>query len=105
MAKYVLVYKGGASMGGTEAEQQAEFAKWGVWYGGLGDAVVDGGAPFGPAKSISANGSVADGGAGGLTGYTIVSADDLDAAVAKAQGCPVLAGGGAIEVYEAIQMM
>jgi hypothetical protein len=33
-----------------------------------------------------------------------VSADSLSDAAAKAKGCPVLAGGGSVEVYEAIPM-
>ena len=31
-------------------------------------------------------------------------ADGIDAAVALAKGCPVLAGGGTVEVYEAMPM-
>ena len=33
-----------------------------------------------------------------------ISADDIDAAVAVARGCPVLAAGGSVEVAEAIDM-
>jgi hypothetical protein len=39
-----------------------------------------------------------------LTGYSIVSADSLDAAVELAKGCPVLGIGGAVDVYEVIAM-
>jgi hypothetical protein len=35
---------------------------------------------------------------------SIVEADSLDAAVAQAKGCPVLAAGGSVEVYETIPM-
>jgi hypothetical protein len=35
-----------------------------------------------------------------LGGYSLVSADDLDAAVALAAGCPVLTIGGGVEVGE-----
>ena len=34
--------------------------------------------------------------------YTIISAESLAEAVEKAKGCPVLATGGSIEVYEAL---
>lgn len=103
MGKYVLAYRGGG-MGETEAEQQEAMTQWMNWFGALGDSVVDGGAPFGPSSTVSSNGSIADGGASALTGYTILSADSLGDAVDKAKGCPVLTSGGSIEVYEAMPM-
>ena len=73
--------------------------------GKLGTAIVDGGAPTGQAKTVNPDGSVADGGgANPLTGYTVVTAADLDAAVALAKGCPILSTGGTIEVAETIDM-
>ena len=101
MGKYVLVYKGGG-MGETEAEQQEAMTQWMNWFGSLGDSVVDGGNPFGPSSSISSDGAVSDAGASSLTGYSIVSAGSLSEACDKAKGCPVLSGGGSIEVYEAM---
>ena len=46
MGKYVLAYQGG-SMAETPEEQEKVMAAWGGWFGSLGAAVVDGGAPFG----------------------------------------------------------
>jgi hypothetical protein len=37
-------------------------------------------------------------------GYTIVDAAGLDAAVAKAKGCPILAAGGSVEVCETFEI-
>jgi hypothetical protein len=65
---------------------------------------VDSGAPFGIAKTVGTGGSVSDGGSRGVTGYSIVAADSLDAAVGFAKGCPVLEVGGAVDVYEALAM-
>ena len=105
MANYLLVYKGGG-MGATPEEQQQAMAAWGQWFGGLGQAIVDGGNPFsGQACSIAANGSVSAGSGSGLTGYSILKADDLNAATSMAKGCPILTSGGSIEVYETIQVM
>jgi hypothetical protein len=105
MANYVLVYKGGA-MGATPEEQQKIMAAWGQWFGGLGQSLVDGGAPFsGQANSIGSDGSVTSGAASGLTGYSILKADDLAAATAMAKGCPVLTSGGTLEVLETHQVM
>jgi hypothetical protein len=106
MANFVLLYSGG-SMPATEAEQAAVLQAWGAWYEKLGSAVVDGGNPFTPqAKSIASDGSVRDGPVGTMaTGYTIIAADSLDAAVAMAKDCPVLQGGGQISVYETFNVM
>src|ERR1039457_1266805 len=76
---------------------------WGAWFGTLGDSVADMGNPFGNSATVS-SGGVADGGKSGAGGYSIVSAGSLSDATAKAKGCPVLAGGGSVEVYEAIPM-
>ena len=103
MANYMFAYSGGNGVAEDEAERAAQMAKWGQWFGQLGSAVVDGGGPTGTAKTVS-RGSVSDGGSRGLTGYSIVAADSLDAAVEFAKGCPVLEAGGAVDVYEAIAM-
>jgi len=39
------------------------------------------------------------------TGYTIIMADSLNAAVDMAKSCPVLQGGGQISVYETFNVM
>lgn len=106
MANFVLLYSGG-SMAQTQAEQAAQLQVWTTWFGKLGSAVVDGGNPFTPgAKHIASNGAVSDGPAGTLaTGYSILKADSLAAAVEMARGCPVLQSGGQVQVYETINAM
>jgi hypothetical protein len=104
MANYIFAYSGGNGVAADEATRNAQFAKWGQWLGELGSALVDAGAPTGAARTVGSGGSVSDGGSRGLTGYSIVSADSLDSAVALAKGCPVLEVGGAVDVYEAIAM-
>ena len=39
------------------------------------------------------------------SGYTVVKADSLDAEAGMAQGCPVLASGGQVSVYETFPVM
>lgn len=39
------------------------------------------------------------------SGYTILKADSLDAAVEMAKGCPVLQGGASISVFETFALM
>jgi len=104
MANYVFAYSGGKGVSADEDERNEQYAKWGHWFGELGAAVVDGGAATGTAKTVGPGGSVSDGPSRRLSGYSIVSADSLDSAVALAKGCPVLEIGGAVDVYEAIAM-
>ena len=103
MAKYVYLYTGG-KMADTPEEQQQVMAAWGAWFGELGAAIIDGGEPFGASTTVGADGAVSAGGASGVSGYTLISADSLDAAAALSKGCPVLASGGAVEIYETIPM-
>jgi hypothetical protein len=98
VGKYVLVYQGGG-MAETEEAQQAAMAAWGTWFGSLGGAVVDGGAPFGPSAAVGGGASRT-----ALTGYSILQADGLDAAVQLASGCPIVADGGTVDVYETIDV-
>jgi len=102
MAKFVYVYIGGQVAETPEAQEQAMQA-WGAWFGALGDSVADMGNPFGNSATVS-SGGVADEGKSGAGGYSIVSAGSLSDATAKAKGCPVLASGGSVEIYEAIPM-
>jgi hypothetical protein len=104
MANYVFAYSGGRGVATNEAERNAQYARWGQWFAELGSAVIDGGAATGTAKTVGPGGSLSDGGSRGLSGYSIVSADSLDAAVELAKGCPVLEIGGAVDVYKAIAM-
>ena len=104
MPNYLLAYHGGA-MAETEADQARAMAAWGSWFGVLGDAVADGGNPTGSSATVFADGSTGDGGGSNpLSGYSVITATDLDAAVSLAKGCPILADGGTIEVAEVIEM-
>jgi len=103
MAEFVFAYTGG-SMAQTQEERDKAMAAWGAWFGELGGAIVNPGNPFGASATVG-NGSSGNGGSSGLTGFSVVSADSLDAASALAKGCPVIAHGGAVEVYEALQVM
>ncbi|MEM7524200.1 MAG: hypothetical protein AAF360_10670 [Pseudomonadota bacterium] len=102
MPKYIFAYHGG-SMPETPEEGAAQMEKWGAWFGQMGDAVLDGGAPVGQSKTVSAASVSENGGANPLSGWSVVEADDFDAAVAMAKGCPIL-DHGTVEVAEAIDM-
>jgi hypothetical protein len=104
VAKYLLIYHGGDQPQG-EDEGKAVMAAWMAWFEGLGAAVADGGNPTGAAKSVAPDGSVADYDPASLTGYSILDADSLDAAVAMAQGCPHLGAGGTVTVHATFEVM
>ena len=89
-------------MGQSEADQKAMMKDWETWFGKVGKSLVDGGNPFTPkAKNMSSDGKVSDGALGAMaSGYSVIAADSLDAAVALARSCPVLKGGAKITVYE-----
>jgi len=104
MGNYVFAYLGGA-MAATDEEREAAMAAWGAWFGQLGSAVVDAGNPFAGSTSVSSDGRANGAGRSGLTGYSIVSAGSLDAAGELVKGCPILAGGGSVDVYEVLPVM
>ena len=106
MANFLLLYSGG-SMPEGQAEVAQVMQAWQTWFGEVGSNLVDAGNPFTPqAKSIASNGAVSDGPVGTMaSGYSIIKADSLDAAVAVARRCPVTQGGAKITVYETFPAM
>lgn len=105
MTNYLLAFTGNASTPASEEEGRAVMASWGRWFEALGSAVADPGNPTDASKTVATDGSISDGASGGVSGYSIVSADSIDAAAALATSCPHLAAGGQIEVYEIVQVM
>ena len=103
MTKFVFAYHGGKAPESPE-EGAKVMAAWQAWFGTMGDAIVDGGNPVGPSKTVSADGVADNGGSNPLSGYTLIDAADIDAAVEHAKGCPILQDGGSVEVAEAIDM-
>lgn len=101
MAKFVFAYTGG-NPPQTEAEGEAVMAAWMGWFGTLGAAIIDGGNPFGASQSVASDGSTREGNVTNLTGYSIIDAADITAATELAKGCPALASGGTVDVFEAM---
>ncbi len=103
MANYLLLFSGG-KMAETETEQKRQMDEWMNWFGKLGSAMVDRGNPFTPmAKAIASDGKISDVPMATMaSGYAIIKANSLDAAVALARSCPVLKMGARIAVYETL---
>ena len=104
MAKFLFVYHGGGVPQSKEAQAKA-MDQWGKWFGEMGSAVVDGGNPVGKSSTVQSDGKVdGNGGSNPTSGYSIVQASNLEAALNLAKGCPILAGNGSVEVAEVIDM-
>jgi len=106
MTKYVLTYHGGAhDLPTAEAEMEKLMAAWGAWFEQLGDALVDGGAPFGPSAALTADGTITEGGiVSDMNGYGIIEAANMEEAAKLAGGCPVLTGGATVQISEALEI-
>lgn len=98
MPEFIIAYRGGSKPESPE-EGAREMERWKAWIGGLGDAVVNPGTPLGPSRIVTADGGDGEAGPDRLSGFSVVRADDLDAALAMSRDCPFLAMG-TLEVAE-----
>lgn len=103
MARYLIVYLGG-DQPATPEEGQQHFAKYMEWLSSLGDAAVSPANPLKDTNTISPDGKVSSGGVSTMSGYTIVEADSMEAALSMSKACPFLEIGGSLEVSELMQM-
>ena len=103
MPQYVIAYLGGDQPSSPEEGKQ-HFAKYMDWLASLGEAAVSPANPFKDTHTVNPDGSVTPGGSSGLSGYTIVEADTMDAALALAKSCPFLEINGSLEVSELMAM-
>lgn len=102
MTDFVMIYRGG-DMPETPEEQERVMGEWTAWFETLGSAIKYPGNPLTPAaKQVAADGSVSDV-MRDETGYTVISANSIDEALALAKGCP-LAGGATMTIHEAVGM-
>jgi hypothetical protein len=96
MAKFLFVYYGG-KMDATPAAAKKTMDAWIGWFTKQGKAVVDSGNPTMPVKLVTKDGVKTITGKK-VTGYSIFSAPDMDAAIAIAKSSPQM-NGGEIAVY------
>lgn len=103
MKQFVLVYLGGNHPTDPQDAKQ-HLAKYMEWLSSLGDAVVIPTIPLKDTTTVSPDGSSREGGNSAMSGFTIIRADSLDAALEIAKACPFLEIGGSLEVSEMMQM-
>lgn len=103
MPNYLLAYHGGSTPEGEEA-QAAMMEAWNAWMETHGEALLDIGNPVSRTVTVASDGSVGDGPADPVTGYSIIEAETFDDALTIARACPILADGGTVEVAELVDM-
>ena len=103
MTNFVFAYHGGSKPESPEAGAK-HMAEWNAWVDGLGAAAVEPGNPLGNSKTVSTDGVTDGGGAAAMSGYSVIKADGMDAALEMAKQCPFLGTGGTIVVSEMMKM-
>ena len=102
MTSYVYTYYGEPRFkspdDGTEYME-----KFMAWIGSLGDVVVNPNTPLGKTRTIRSSGVSDFVGSNRLTGFSIVKAESMDAAVELAKKCPHLEYG-TVDVAEVLEM-
>jgi hypothetical protein len=92
MPTYIFAYRTTTAYAPTPESTAA----WMGWFEGMGDQLVELGKPTIDATAIGNCSS----GETVLGGYSLVRADDLEAAVRVAKGCPQLDRNGGVEIAE-----
>lgn len=103
MTQFVFVYLGGDQPSNPE-EANKHFSKYMEWLSSLGESVISPTIPLKDTSTVSPDGTIREGGSSAMSGFTIIEADSMEAALAVAQACPFLEIGGSLEVSELMQM-
>ncbi len=103
MPQYMITYLGGDQPSSPEQGKQ-HFAKYMEWLSALGDAAVSPANPLKNTSTVNPDGTVTSGGTTTMSGFTLIEANSMEAALLIAKGCPFLDIGGSLEVSELMQM-
>ena len=103
MPQYVIVYLGGDQPSSPEDGKQ-HMSKYMDWLSSLGDSAVSPANPLKNTSTVNSDGTVTAGSTTTMSGYTIIKAESMDAALLIAKACPFLDIGGSLEVSELMEM-
>ena len=103
MKKYMMTYLGG-NQPSTPEEGKAHFEQYRKWLASLGDAILIPAAPLKEPSTINPDGTVTEGSTTSMSGYTVLQAESMEAALEMGKACPFLEIGGSLEVSEMIEM-
>ena len=103
MSRFILLYNCPATPMDMMDEEKREKIRmaWQVWMEKIGSSLADMGSPMGNGRSVVDDGS--DGQVLELSGYSILEAENIDAALALVDGHPFLSdktGKFSVEVFE-----
>jgi hypothetical protein len=111
MSEFMYVYRGG-NRSGTPEQMQQQMQKWVAWMKELSEK----GHLKDPGNPLEMTGKIVKGKERAVTdgpyaetkdivcGFTVVVAQDLAQAVELSAGCPILEGGGLVEVRPILKM-
>lgn len=91
MASFVFTYRAPKQYAPGAPQAVAE---WKAFFDAMGEHLVNMGNPVFERDTVGVTSDTV------LGGYSLVDADDLDAAVAIAKSCPLVSRGGGVEVGE-----
>ncbi len=98
MKKFVFLYNSNPN----EVPNDDVMDVWMVWFNKIMDSIVEMGNPFTDGMLVaSGKSSMIPEDRNPISGYTVIKAKDMDAAIAIAKTCP---GQSGLQVYEAVEM-
>lgn len=103
MPQFIMTYLGGDQPASPEEGKQ-HFAKYKEWLSSLGDAVVSPANPLKNTHTVKPDGTADAVSTTSMSGFTVVEAETMEAALLMAKACPFLDINGSLEVSELIQM-
>ncbi len=99
----MITYLGG-NKPSSPKEGKQHMSKYKAWLSSLGDAAISPANPLKNTNTVNADGTVIAGGTTSMSGFTIIEAGSMEAALEVAKACPFLDVGGSLEVSELMQM-
>ena len=103
MPQYLITYLGGNPPASPE-EGKKHFAKYKEWLSSLGNSAVSPANPLKDTSTVNFDGTVTAGSTTSMSGFTIIEAESMEAALLIAKACPFLDVGGSLEVSELVEM-
>ena len=103
MPNFVISYHGGEKPK-TPEEGKEGMEKFMSWLSDLGEAVVNPGSPLGKSMIVSSSDVSEYTGDNPWSGFSIVSAENMEAALEIAKKCPFLETKGTLEVAQVMRM-
>ena len=102
MAQFIIVYLGDEQPANPE-EAKEHMEKYREWLKSLDDSLVSALNPLKDTHVVGANGAT-NGSSTAMSGFTIIEASSIEAAVELSRSCPFMDIGGTLEVSELMQM-